>query len=345
MKALTIKQPYAHFVACGIKDIENRTWKTKYRGRILIHAGGTMTKGGYDQLTDIQKHVVRFCKGDKGYLSAIIGCVEIVDCVKNHPSIWAEKGKWNWVLANPIMFKNPIPNVKGMLSLWEYKGETPTLNTLHESIVYTEAKRSAYEMLEKLTIKEQMQVSFAPLVYTHIAWEYAFKAIECAKEDRVECVKKLCRSIKDTHQKHMELLRKDLDYDHIKHIETQSNKVLSEINMDMLKLYFAVNNEFKRIYPNEKYDRMRTYSIIGELVISLLIEHNQDMLVMLKKKLQRSNIEPEQIMYSTQVLLDLLTEMSSIGNDFNFENQSIQIGLSVIKKRIQGIEFKTLNHN
>ena len=38
-KALTIKQPYASLIVEGIKDIENRTWKTNYRGRILIHAG------------------------------------------------------------------------------------------------------------------------------------------------------------------------------------------------------------------------------------------------------------------------------------------------------------------
>ena len=39
---------------------------------------------------------------------AIIGSVEIAGCVQNHPSIWAEKGAWNWVLANPVMFPEPI---------------------------------------------------------------------------------------------------------------------------------------------------------------------------------------------------------------------------------------------
>ena len=69
--------------------------------------------------------------------SAIIGSVEIVDCVINHPSIWAEKwvtkkwhnGVWggtfdlqlyNWVLSNPILFDKPILNVKGKLGFWDY---------------------------------------------------------------------------------------------------------------------------------------------------------------------------------------------------------------------------------
>jgi len=69
---------------------------------------------------------------------AIIGSVEIVDCVINHTSIWAEKsplageavelpnGKlelirptYNWVLAHPIRFPEQIP-IKGRLSFWDY---------------------------------------------------------------------------------------------------------------------------------------------------------------------------------------------------------------------------------
>lgn len=45
MKALSIKQPWASLIAHGIKNIENRTWKTHFRGRIYIHASGTPAKG------------------------------------------------------------------------------------------------------------------------------------------------------------------------------------------------------------------------------------------------------------------------------------------------------------
>ena len=39
-KAISIKQPWASLIAHGIKNIENRTWKTNFRGRIYIHASG-----------------------------------------------------------------------------------------------------------------------------------------------------------------------------------------------------------------------------------------------------------------------------------------------------------------
>ena len=54
-----------------------------------------------------------------GENGVILGSVEIVDCVLNHPSIWAEVGTYNWVLANPIKFEMPIP-AKGQLGFWEF---------------------------------------------------------------------------------------------------------------------------------------------------------------------------------------------------------------------------------
>lgn len=131
MKALTVKQPWASLIVDGIKDIENRTWKTNYRGRIFIHAAATPVDGpACDALSAIQFSVVF----DRNRLDAlngpngvVIGSVEVVDCVEYHPSIWAErkafptdKPIYNWVLANAVKFIRPI-QAKGKLSLWDLK--------------------------------------------------------------------------------------------------------------------------------------------------------------------------------------------------------------------------------
>lgn len=39
MKALTVRQPWASLIAAGVKTIETRSWSTKYRGPLAIHAG------------------------------------------------------------------------------------------------------------------------------------------------------------------------------------------------------------------------------------------------------------------------------------------------------------------
>lgn len=335
MKALTIQQPHAHFIAAGAQDVENRSWKTKYRGRIFIHAGATENVAAYKKLTDSQRYEAQHCQADKAYFSAIIGTVEIVDCVKNHPSVWAEKGKWQWVLANPMMFKEPIQDVRGQLGLWEYKGQLPSLDNIRESAFYNICKSNARAMVQELTQVERMQVSFIPCVITQLAWHYAYQAMECAKNERVEDVKKLCRCLKVIYEDYIRDIKQFLSFDCIKQIEDTSNEILQDLSMDMLKFYFAVNNEFKRVYPNEKYDRMRSYALMGELLIELLVDHNKDMNKFLLSKFENPNLEAQKIHRNTEALRTGLVEFSTVGKEFNFENQSIQIGLSVIKKKLQ----------
>lgn len=45
MKALTIRQPWASLIAAGVKTIETRSWSTKYRGPLAIHAGKATPDG------------------------------------------------------------------------------------------------------------------------------------------------------------------------------------------------------------------------------------------------------------------------------------------------------------
>ena len=140
MKTITVKQPWASLICSGIKDIENRTWPTKFRGTVLIHASAKDAGKYIDITTQEQRNAVMGFGWSNGLdspaffytpKSAIIGSVEIIDCIINHPSIWAEqtglgeqlmnKCTWNWVLANPKLFALPTENVKGRLSFWNYE--------------------------------------------------------------------------------------------------------------------------------------------------------------------------------------------------------------------------------
>lgn len=149
-KVLSVKQPFAYLICAGIKDVENRTWKTKYRGRVLIHSSAKMNCDyPFELLTTKQVEdlgIIRFKDFMKDYdkVSSIIGSVEIVDCVINYDSVWAEKTEipllgdvlddikyigypvppkvtYNWVLKDAMLFDNPITNVKGKLNIWDYK--------------------------------------------------------------------------------------------------------------------------------------------------------------------------------------------------------------------------------
>lgn len=130
MKCLSIRQPWASLIIENIKDIENRTWKTKFRGTVLVHTCAWYSQTPAGILTTEQWLYSKDKEYDHRVYSAIIGTVDIIDCVINHKSIWAEKIEYpnwtelpliyNWVLANPVKFDEPILNVKGKLSFWDY---------------------------------------------------------------------------------------------------------------------------------------------------------------------------------------------------------------------------------
>lgn len=126
MKSISIKQPWASLIAHGIKDIENRTWKCpqKYIGqRVLIHASKKSAGWKELPLNFRQRDLAEGFSFDNLPKGAIIGSVVIADCVQNHPSGWAEKSCWNWVLKDAVLFDKPIMNVKGKLSFWNYNLE------------------------------------------------------------------------------------------------------------------------------------------------------------------------------------------------------------------------------
>lgn len=139
MKALTICQPYAHLIVVAKeKRVENRSWRTDYRGPLLIHAGksrdwlhgwphaqewDTGNKAATLRITDVEGRPVTF--------GAIIGSANVVECahiddiragvydvrfpwLKGHPHT---EGEFCLVLDDVVQFARPIP-LRGLLGLF-----------------------------------------------------------------------------------------------------------------------------------------------------------------------------------------------------------------------------------
>lgn len=143
MKALTIIQPWATLIASGHKVNETRSWKTNYRGEILIHAGKNpkdYTSGFYiDDPDGLYFHAAGINPGTFEDLprGMIIGKATLVDCVQitkefkdelmeTNPAEYAfgdyRIGRYAWVMENPELFKEPIP-AKGMMGLWNWEDD------------------------------------------------------------------------------------------------------------------------------------------------------------------------------------------------------------------------------
>lgn len=106
LPVLSIRQPFAWLVVNGIKDIENRWMRTHYRGPLLIHASKSRAAVDPESLGYWSK-LAKVALPEDYDFGGVIGMVQLVDCVKRHPSAWRERGGWGWVLsdAHPIKFR------------------------------------------------------------------------------------------------------------------------------------------------------------------------------------------------------------------------------------------------
>ena len=141
MKVISLLQPWATLVVIGAKKIETRSWNTKYRGPLLIHASK-----GFVQLETWFYNVCIDVLSVPPYSltkGAIIGKIDLVDTflmndeyidfMKNSNSDNKQElefgnyspGRYGWLLSNPILFDKPIP-AKGQLGLWNYDLNIPT---------------------------------------------------------------------------------------------------------------------------------------------------------------------------------------------------------------------------
>lgn len=112
MKALSVKQPWAYLLVAGLKDVENRSWSTSYRGTLLIHASLRPDHGAVRLLRS--GLLAGRAQLDCG---SLIGAVQLVDVIKTSRSDWAEKGCYHWLIEEPELFEEPIP-MRGALGLW-----------------------------------------------------------------------------------------------------------------------------------------------------------------------------------------------------------------------------------
>jgi len=116
MKCMTIRQPWATLISLGIKLVENRTWFTKHRGPLLIHAGLGIDQAGFDLAAqlgiDLPNPLPR---------GVIVCQVNVVDCIPLH-SVMKPNGPFCcgpvcWLLDSPVSVDH-IP-IKGQLGLFE----------------------------------------------------------------------------------------------------------------------------------------------------------------------------------------------------------------------------------
>lgn len=114
MLALTLIQPWGTLIVEHGKDVENRSWPCPPRviGQpLLIHAGKKIDPAGFRLAEELDIYLP-----DELPAGGIIGQVDVIGCIRNVASPWAQPGQWHWQLANPRPL--PFQPLRGQMGLF-----------------------------------------------------------------------------------------------------------------------------------------------------------------------------------------------------------------------------------
>ena len=121
MRALTIHQPYAGFIADGVKRYETRSWYTTYRGLLAIHASKNRKETKYTRIPPDRQ------------FGAILAVGRLVACFRTeYLTEWCEDwiadeidigdftpGRYAWKITDVERLVQPIPT-RGYQGLWSF---------------------------------------------------------------------------------------------------------------------------------------------------------------------------------------------------------------------------------
>jgi activating signal cointegrator 1 len=128
MKALTLWQPWASLVALGLKHVETRSWATKYRGLLAIHAAAADTKMAHcwPAWSALLKHKAHSdALYERGHVLCVVRLLDVVPVERLVGLSPLERslgdyspGRFAWILDHQVhVLREPMP-YRGRQRLW-----------------------------------------------------------------------------------------------------------------------------------------------------------------------------------------------------------------------------------
>lgn len=179
MRAITLWQPWSTLIARGLKKYETRSWKTRYRGQLLIHAADRKVDrqglinflqdmgNDSDLIIDLVDLFIDFMEFPRG---CIVATANLVDC-RRITTDWAaqqtklelavggwEPGRYAWKLEKISKLHKPLV-CKGRQGLWIPDAE------ITKAISQTEAKTPSLAVEERCDMHSFVcPVSVCPVI-------------------------------------------------------------------------------------------------------------------------------------------------------------------------------------
>lgn len=212
------------------------------------------------------------------------------------------------------------------------KAELPPV--FREDRFKKEIKSDVHNMLETFTWEENMKIAFVPLIISHLAWMYSEKVMKYCAEHRIPETIKLSRAVKHVREEYVSTLKKDLDAAHLCRIEEQTQQFFNEYVNDFTIMWYCVNGQYKKQFPDDIYKDMKTDAFISVLMCRFLVAHNKRMDKIIEAKMGFAQSIKNPYMDKLETCMD-----AYCGNQVIECNDNINACLRILERNINEIDF------
>ena len=147
-----------------------------------------------------------------------------------------------------------------------------------------EIKLSTRKLANRLTNQELMDLLVTPLIIGEVIWTYADKVTGYAAAHKIAEFKTFTRLTKKVHAEWDAFVRKDLKHPMSDLLREKAAVLLTNLSFQFATLWYTVNNELKKVHPDDPYLDMRTDANICILVINFYNQHYARMIQLVNRK-------------------------------------------------------------
>ena len=189
-------------------------------------------------------------------------------------------------------------------------------------------------MVATFTSQELADILFTPLVIAHIFWGQVERTLDIAAEERVAQTKPLARSAREQHRQYLSEMREQLDMAHRNQLLEQVDSLMEQNQLHVVKLFFTIDNEILRRYPQLPHDKLRTQAIVASVFGAIAEGHakNVDKWATPRFGGQVSRLNPH--VEATRILMDAFVGEAKIE-----VTQPIELGVKIITNVLEKATF------
>ena len=190
------------------------------------------------------------------------------------------------------------------------------------------------DMMQMFTLEESLRIAYIPSILAEVAFRYIEQIHAISREKRLDN-KKECRIIRECVKEYQYTLYNGINKEVLDNLFTQIGKFFDMVSWDITTLYYSINQELKKRYPELKDYEFLTYLNMVIAIIDYMRSFERKM----DKVIQERTGRPFASITNPNIT-KIRDVCNMLANRWHIDfTPIINLSITIIGKKLNDIEF------